>query len=137
MLWYLYIAIYDLGYDIIIISNYFNEVVFVNKRLIGTIITGAILGIFCIIGAQARFDGSLETSYLFSFWFNRLIMGMFIGLIVWNISLPMRLLRGLIIGLFISFAFYSSTSFLDSTGFLAGGVYGVIIEYVGFKLEKK
>ncbi len=106
-------------------------------RLIGTTIAGAILGIFCIIGAEVRYSGSLETSYLFSFWFNRLIMGMFIGLIVWKISLPKRLLRGLIVGLFISFAFYSSTDFFDTTGFLAGGVYGIIIEYIGYKLEKK
>ena len=106
------------------------------KRIIGTVITGAILGIFCIVGAQSRYNGSLETSYLFSFWFNRLVMGLFIGLIAWNLSLPKRLLRGLIVGLFISFAFYSSTSFLDTTGFLAGGVYGIIIEYVGYKLEK-
>ena len=106
------------------------------KRIIGAVITGAILGIFCIVGAQSRYNGSLETSYLFSFWFNRLVMGLFIGLIAWNLSLPKRVLRGLIVGLFISFAFYSSTSFLDTTGFLAGGIYGIIIEYVGYKLEK-
>ena len=78
------------------------------KRIIGATITGAILGIFCIVGAQSRYSGSLENSYLFSFWVNRVVMGMFIGLVTWNISLPKRLLRGLIIGLFISFAFYSS-----------------------------
>lgn len=107
------------------------------NRIIGTTIAGAVLGIFCIIGARLRFDGTLEASYLFSFWFNRLVMGIFIGLVVWDLSLSKRLIRGLVIGLFISFAFYSSTDFLDTTGFLAGGVYGIIIEFVGYKLEKK
>jgi len=108
-----------------------------NKRLMGTMLTGSILGIFCVVGAQLRSNGTLEIDYLFSFWFNRLVMGLFIGLITWNISLPKRLVRGLVVGLFISFAFFSATSFSDTTGFLAGGVYGIIIEYVGFKLEKK
>ena len=108
-----------------------------NKRLIATFITGSILGVFCIIGAQLRSNGALEIDYLFSFWFNRLVMGLFIGLITWKISLPKRLIRGLIVGLFISFAFYSATSFSDTTGFLAGGVYGIIIEYVGYRFEKK
>ena len=107
------------------------------RRLIATLITGSILGVFCIIGATLRSTGDLEVSYLFAFWFNRVVMGLFIGLISWNLTLPKRLLRGLVVGLFISLAFYSATSFSDTLGFLAGGVYGVIIEYIGFKFERE
>ncbi len=108
-----------------------------NKRLITTTITGMILGVFCIIGASLRSTETLSTAYLFSFWFNRVIMGLFIGLLGINIHLNKRLLRGLLIGLFISFAFYSATEFYDLMGFLAGGVYGIIIELVAYKLENK
>jgi hypothetical protein len=31
-----------------------------NKRLIVSIITGAILGVVCIIGVHIRYDGTLE-----------------------------------------------------------------------------
>jgi hypothetical protein len=107
-----------------------------NKRIIITIITGAILGIFCIIGATVRSTETLSTAYLFSFWFNRIIMGLVIGLLGTRLILWKRLVRGLIIGLFVSLAFYSATEFNDLMGFLAGGVYGVIIEFVAYKLEK-
>lgn len=106
-----------------------------SKRLIIATITGAVLGVFCIIGASTRSIEPLSTTYLFSFWFNRLVMGVFIGLIAFKTSLPLRLLRGLITGLFISFMFYSATSFYDTLGFLAGGVYGVIIEFITYKFE--
>lgn len=100
-----------------------------NKRLVIGLITGAILGIFCIIGANLRYGGDLSTAYLFSFWFNRLIMGLVIGLLpVWEHPLKFST-RGLFIGLFVSFAFYSATEFQDLTGFLAGGVYGIIMEW--------
>ena len=106
-----------------------------NKRIIITIITGSILGVFCIIGAVSRTVDSLSTTYLFAFWFNRLLMGVLIGLLPINLSLSKRLVRGLILGLFVSFAFYVSTEFYDLVGFLAGGVYGVIIEFVAYKFE--
>ena len=100
------------------------------KRLLIATILGALLGVFCILGARMRYDNTLENTYLFSFWFNRLLMGVMIGLIAFKANLPVKLIRGLIIGLFVSFAFYSSTNYLDLTGFLAGGVYGIIIEFV-------
>jgi hypothetical protein len=45
--------------------------------------------------------------------------------------------RGALLGLLVSFAFYSSTGFEDIVGFIAGIVYGVIIEYAALKLDKK
>lgn len=106
-----------------------------NKRLIISIVMGSILGVFCIIGATLRNTETLAVSYLFSFWFNRVVMGLVIGLLGTKLSLVKRLGRGFIIGLFISLAFYSATEFNDLMGFLAGGLYGIIIEFVAFKFE--
>ncbi len=44
-------------------------------------------------------------------------------------------LRGAIIGLIISGSFYIATSFKDLTGFFAGIVYGIIIDYIATKYE--
>jgi hypothetical protein len=57
-------------------------------------------------------------------------MGAFIGLLPTLKDPKQYLLRGALVGLFISFAFYSATEFLDLTGFLVGAVYGIIIEVV-------
>ncbi|MEC9485312.1 MAG: hypothetical protein UMR38_05500 [Candidatus Izemoplasma sp.] len=97
------------------------------NRIIVGLITGAILGVLCIIGANLRYSNSLSNAYLFAFWYNRLIMGFVIALLPKNKNVVLRLVRGLIIGVLISFMFYSSTDFMDVTGFLAGGVYGIII----------
>lgn len=107
-----------------------------NKRLVIATVTGSLLGVFCIIGAQARFGNSLDSIYLFSFWFNRFLLGLVIGLIAHEKNLPKALLRGAILGLIISFAFYSSTDFLDHTGFIAGIIYGIIIEFTLNKIIK-
>ncbi|QMS84605.1 hypothetical protein [Candidatus Xianfuyuplasma coldseepsis] len=100
------------------------------KRILIGAITGAILGVFCIVGANVRFGGTLSNSFLFWFWFNRLLMGVVFGLIpactiLWRIPI-----RGVIIGLLISLIFYSTSGFVDLTGFLVGGLYGIIIEFV-------
>lgn len=106
------------------------------RRLVIGLITGAILGVFCIIGAQSRFDGELSNVYLFSFWFNRFLMGFVIGVLPLCDKLWKVLVRGVILGLFVSFAFYSATEFKDLLGFLVGGVYGLIISFTIFKLGK-
>ncbi len=107
-----------------------------SKRLITGIIMGAVLGIFCIIGAQVRSDFTQSVSYLFSFWYNRVIMGLVIGLFSSNYKLRILLVRGAVVGAFVSLAFYSATGFSDLIGFLAGIVYGVIIEFVLYKVRK-
>lgn len=107
------------------------------KRMIITLITGGILGVFCIIGAKLRFSDELSNMYIFGFWFNRLFMGFVFGLLTKAKDLKTILLRGIIIGLWVSFAFYSASEFLDLTGFLVGALYGVIIESVSYLLDKK
>ena len=107
------------------------------RRMLICIITGAILGVVCIIGAQVRSGFERDAVYLFSFWFNRLLMGIVIGL-AWNkVSTMQAISRGAILGLLVSFAFYSSTGFADIIGFIAGIVYGVIIGYVALRMGER
>jgi len=104
-----------------------------SKRMKVSLVMGAILGVVCIVGALIRSEAYLNATYLFSFWYNRLLMGMVIGLTVETARIPKALARGALIGFFVSFAFYSATSFLDPIGFVAGIFYGVIIEFVAKK----
>lgn len=98
------------------------------NRMKVSIITGAALGVVCIFGALFRM-GSLPLYFLFAFWYNRVLMGAIIGFAPPGQGRSKLLIRGAIIGLLVSFAFYSATGFMDFTGFAAGIVYGVIIEY--------
>lgn len=101
-----------------------------SKRLIIGLITGALLGIVCIIGAQVRSGGEKDALYLFSFWYNRLLMGGFIGLVGFPLVFKYKILRGAIIGIAVSFMFYASTGLNDHIGFVVGAFYGMIIEVV-------
>ncbi len=103
------------------------------KRMKVALISGGILGIFCIIGALIRSSFQMEGYLLFSLWYNRLLMGLLIGLPWKSIGLAKLLIRGAILGLIVSFAFYSSTGFIDIVSFLAGIGYGMIIEYLAFR----
>ena len=107
------------------------------RRMVVCMVTGALLGIVCIVGAQLRSGFEHEALYLFSFWFNRLLMGVVIGLAAGGLDTPRAIGRGALIGLLVSFAFYSSTGFNDIVGFLAGIVYGIIIEYAALKLARQ
>ena len=98
-----------------------------NRRLILGLLFGAVLGVVCIIGAQVRTGFTQEGWYLFAFWYNRVILGLMIGVLA-PIPLNKAIIRGIVLGTVISFAFYSATNFSDLIGFLAGVVYGVIIE---------
>jgi hypothetical protein len=109
----------------------------ITRRMLVCMIAGSILGVICIIGAQVRSGFTQEASYLFSFWFNRFLMGVVIGFAPATLKTPAALGRGAILGLLVSFAFYSSTAFNDVIGFIAGIAYGVIIEYTALRLGKK
>jgi hypothetical protein len=106
-------------------------------RMLVCIIAGAVLGVLCIVGAQLRSGFAHDVSYLFSFWFNRLLLGVVIGLAWGKLSTLQALGRGALLGLLVSFAFYSSTGFKDVIGFIAGIGYGIIIEYAALMLRKK
>ena len=113
------------------------EVVVMNiRRLKIGLIMGVLLGVVCIVGAQVRSGFTQETYYLFAFWYNRVIMGLVIGLFI-GIPLNKAIVRGVVLGLVVSFAFYASTNFADVVGFIAGIVYGVIIETVLYYFDTK
>ncbi|MGM0368148.1 MAG: hypothetical protein ACQEP2_06205 [Actinomycetota bacterium] len=94
---------------------------------------GAALGVICIVGALIRSGPNTDGYILFSLWYNRLVLGLVIGAGWKKLSLPKTILRGAILGLIISFAFYSSTGFNDLISFLAGIAYGIIIEYIAYR----
>lgn len=103
-----------------------------NKKLKISIITGALLGIICIIGGGIRMGFSGNGLYLFALWYNRLIMGVLIGLSKIKAGTA-GLFKGAFLGFLVSLAFYLSTGMNDLVSFLAGIVYGVIIVWVAKK----
>jgi len=109
-----------------------------NKRAVIGLLSGAVLGIFCIIGINFRMGDQVDGVFLFAIWFNRLVMGLMIGFYspVSN-RIMNSLLRGALLGLLVSFSFYVATDFLDLTGFLAGIFYGVIIDIICTKYGVK
>jgi uncharacterized membrane protein (UPF0136 family) len=109
---------------------------FKTKRMKVSLLCGALLGVVCIVGALMRSGGTAGITFLFALWFNRLLMGMVIGSIPEKAERPGLILRGALIGLMVSFAFYSAAGFGDVVSFLAGIAYGVIIELVARKYEE-
>ncbi|HSW59678.1 MAG TPA: hypothetical protein VLJ60_02710 [bacterium] len=109
-----------------------------NKRVVAAIITGAVLGVFCIVGVSKRFGLEGNELFIFSTWFNRVVMGLMIGLApYWTMkkNTIKVLLRGAFLGLIISGSFYLATAFKDTPGFVAGIVYGIIIDFVASKFD--
>ena len=110
----------------------------VNKRLSIAIITGAILGIFCIIGISIRLGFVGNELFILATWVNRIIMGLVIGLSPYykiKTNTKNILFRGAILGFLISGSFYLATSFKDTIGFITGIIYGVIIDFTSTKYE--
>ncbi len=104
-----------------------------NKRLGLALITGIILGIFCVIGAAFRLGWQGNQLLLFSLWYNRVIMGLLIGLAGGMVIFQGKLnwlIRGAGLGLAVSAAYFFTAGAQDWVSFLAGVVYGVIIEFI-------
>ena len=108
------------------------------KRISIALLTGAILGVFCIIGVGARI-GYENYIFLIGMWYNRVVMGLLIGL-AGDIQITKGpknvLLRGTLLGLIVSSAIFISTEFRDIPSFFAGIAYGVIIDFVASKYGK-
>jgi hypothetical protein len=100
-----------------------------NKRLKEGLIAGALLGIICVVGAYIRSGGTASAVIVFSLWYNRVIIGLVMGAPWKAKNRSYALIRGAILGLLVSFAFYSATGFEDHISFIAGIVYGVLIEW--------
>jgi uncharacterized membrane protein len=107
-----------------------------NRRMKEALIGGALLGIVCVVGAYIRSGATASPVFVFSLWYNRVIIGLAVGAPWKETSKGKALLRGAILGLLVSFAFYSSTGFQDPISFVAGIVYGVILEWWFSRLKK-
>ncbi|MBN1318036.1 MAG: hypothetical protein JXA42_21315 [Anaerolineales bacterium] len=112
-----------------------------SKRLTISTITGGILGIVCVLGASMRAGGwGGNGLFLFALWYNRVIIGLMVGLAGERQLVKGRLnpiLRGGLLGLLISAAFYLSTGLQDGTAFYAGIIYGIVIEYITPWIENR
>ncbi len=91
-----------------------------SKRLGTVLLVGALLGIVCVVGAYLRSGSSASPTFIFALWYNRVIMGLAVGTPWLAGTKGKALLRGAILGLLVSFAFYSSTGFKDPVSFVAG-----------------
>ena len=95
-----------------------------NKRLLLGVISGAILGIFCIIGASTRLGWEGNQLLIFALWYNRLVLGLLIGLAGNLIISTLQTVsqRGA--------AYFLTSGASDWVSFIAGVICGVIIEFV-------
>lgn len=98
------------------------------RRMKQGLIGGALLGVVCVVGAYVRSGFTASPEFVFSLWYNRVVIGLVVGA-PWSITTRSKaLFRGALLGLLVSFAFYSATGFQDHVSFLAGIVYGTILE---------
>ena len=102
------------------------------KRMRISVTTGAFLGVFCIIGVGSRIGYAGNELFLLGMWYNRVVMGLIVGLSKDIIIIENRntLVRGLIIGTLVTTAIFLSTSFKDTPSYFAGVAYGIIIDYI-------
>ena len=95
------------------------------KRIVIGVITGAILGIICIVGVGSRLGFDNNEIYLIGMWYNRVVMGAIVGLsgeimLIEDNNNYNAILRGTIFGTIITSAIFFSTSFRDVPSFFAG-----------------
>lgn len=104
-----------------------------NKRLTIGILMGAFLGLFCIAGVGLRIGFAGNELFLFSMWYNRVVMGLVVGLAggLRIVDSPYNVyVRGLVLGLVVTAAITFTSEFRDWPSFFAGLVYGVLIDWV-------
>ena len=115
------------------------------RRVAIATLTGAILGVACIVGVGARIPGGYSNIiFLIGMWYNRVIMGLLIGfagsvkLIQSTNEKDLRnaIVRGLFFGILVSSAIFLSTEFRDIPALFAGFAYGPIIDLVSTWTEK-
>ncbi len=108
------------------------------RRMLVALLSGAILGVFCIVGVGTRI-GFENYIFLIAMWYNRIVMGLMIGFAS-NLEIKKGfqnvLIRGTLLGLIVSSAIFLSTEFKDVPSLFAGIVYGIIIDFVATKYEK-
>jgi hypothetical protein len=124
----------------------------VNYKRIGiSTLTGAILGVVCILGAVQRIPGNFSDNlaYLMGIWAMRVILGIVIGLAGDIVILKGEqwqpwvnaAIRGILFGLIFSVAILLIDPFKDYSTFAAGIAYGpvadIITTFIIFRIQKK
>lgn len=110
-------------------------------------LTGALLGVACILGVGQRITGTYAENiiYLMGIWAMRVVLGMLIGLAdgiiiikgeQWQKWLNAGI-RGTIFGLITSAAVLLMDPFLGFTTFAAGIAYGPITDLIASAFRKK
>ena len=103
------------------------------KRLFLALGSGAVLGVVCIVGASLRLGWTGNQLLILSLWYNRLFLGLVIGLAA-GLEITKGnynwILRGAVLGLGVSAAYFLTAGASDWVSFLVGILYGVIIEFV-------
>lgn len=118
------------------------------KRLIISTVSGALLGVLCIIGIGSRiFDGAyLENIvYLLGIWMSRLVLGVTIGFVQDFIIIPgmgwkkwiNTGIRGIFFGLLFSTTVLLMDPHFNFMTFGAGIVYGLITDLVATFFTKE
>jgi len=106
------------------------------RRVIIGILAGALLGILCIVGVGWRVGFEGNEMFLFAMWYNRVVMGLLIGL-AYDVKIVKSdknfIVRGLILGLVVTLAITFTSEFRDWPSFFAGIAYGPIIDWVATK----
>ena len=103
-----------------------------SKRLGVSLIAGAVLGVFCIVGMSIRLAAVLSALDLLAMWYNRLLIGLVIGVAGELRLIPgkaNRYLRGAVLGFLVGLGIFLSTGLTNVLSLLAGIVYGMIIEW--------
>ena len=109
-----------------------------SKRLITATVTGAVLGVICILGVSRRLPANPlpnETIFLLGAWYNRVIMGVLIGLagkwlLFRNLSERWNSLgRGALIGAMVSASFAFMGQEISVPYFFAGIFFGVANDF--------
>ncbi len=98
------------------------------KRLIQGLVGGSLLGLVCVAGAYIRSGFTASAVFVLALWYNRFLMGLTIGAPWPPLPKSSRLLRGAVIGLLVSLAFYLATDFKDPVSFAAGIAYGMLLD---------
>lgn len=118
------------------------------RRLIISTISGALLGVICIIGVGSRiFDGDYlgNIVYLLGIWSSRLVLGVMIGFVGDFIIIPgMKWIkwlnvsiRGIFFGLLISTTVLLIDPYFSYTTFAMGIVYGLVTDLVATFLTRE
>ncbi len=98
------------------------------KRILISTLLGSLLGIFCIIGMTTRLNLEFTNPLIIGTWFNRVVLGITLGLLPNCKSLSKAAIKGILAGTIIGFEAYLYTG--DLTGYIASLVYGLITSIV-------